>query len=314
MLERLLPMQRDDFTQLFRIMQGQPVCIRLFDPPLHEFLPADQGGQRELAEALDLPLSDVTRRIEAMSEYNPMLGHARRASGHDGAGNLRNAGPRDFRSHDRSPRRCGRSCRNYDPAGQRKREVELVKSQLTRWRRCAHEKGTSLTTVLGVMVETPRAALRAGDIARIAAFLSFGTNDLTQMTYGLSRDDAGRFMSDYVHSRSIDEDPFHTLDVEGWESCCNLGPSAARNRSRTSHCRFVASTAATPNRLRSAGRRDSTMFPVHRFVCRLRGLPQRNWRFRQDRVEWTASWPKMLCFVEAHRGLAQVRCRCVETS
>ena len=73
-LERLLPMQRDDFTQLFRIMQGQPVCIRLFDPPLHEFLPTDRTGQRELADALDLPLSSVTRRIEAMSEYNPMLG------------------------------------------------------------------------------------------------------------------------------------------------------------------------------------------------------------------------------------------------
>ena len=73
-LDRLLPMQREDFIQLFRIMQGQPVCIRLFDPPLHEFLPTSRSGQRDLAEALDLPLSDVTRRIEAMSEYNPMLG------------------------------------------------------------------------------------------------------------------------------------------------------------------------------------------------------------------------------------------------
>ncbi len=84
-LERLLPMQRADFIELFRIMQGQPVCIRLFDPPLHEFLPSDRDGMRDLAEALAVPLSDVTRRVEALSEFNPDAGNARRAGGHHGA-------------------------------------------------------------------------------------------------------------------------------------------------------------------------------------------------------------------------------------
>ena len=229
-LERLLPMQRDDFIQLFRIMQGQPVCIRLFDPPLHEFLPIDKVGQRELADALNLPLSNVTRRIEAMSEYNPMLGLR--------GVRLGVTVPEIYEMQARAIFEATiEASRDGDPVVPEimiplvsaKREVELVKTSIDAVAAAVRtEKDATFTYRLGVMVETPRAALRAAEIAPNCAFLSFGTNDLTQMTYGLSRDDAGRFMSGYVQRGVFQEDPFHVLDVDGVGELLQLG--AARGR------------------------------------------------------------------------------------
>ena len=229
-LERLLPMQRADFIQLFRIMQGQPVCIRLFDPPLHEFLPADKAGQRELAEALDLPLSDVTRRIEAMREYNPMLGLR--------GVRLGVTVPEIYEMQARAIFEATIEASRDGlpvvpevmiPLVSARREVELVKTTIDAVAVAVrNERDVDFDYRLGVMVETPRAALRAGEIAPHCAFLSFGTNDLTQMTYGLSRDDAGRFMSDYVQREVFTEDPFHTLDIDGVGELLELG--AARGR------------------------------------------------------------------------------------
>lgn len=216
-LDRLLPMQRADFTELFRIMQGQPVCIRLFDPPLHEFLPSDRAGHRELAEALDLPLSDVTRRVDALAEYNPMLGMR--------GVRLGITVPEIYDMQARAIFEATiEASRDGDPVVPEimiplvsaKREVELVKTRVDAVAAAVRtETGKNFTYRLGVMVETPRAALRAAEIAPHSAFLSFGTNDLTQMTYGLSRDDAGRFMSAYVQQNVFPEDPFHTLDQDG---------------------------------------------------------------------------------------------------
>ncbi len=229
-LERLLPMQREDFTQLFRIMQGQPVCIRLFDPPLHEFLPVDKAGQRELADALDLPLSSVTRRIEAMSEYNPMLGLR--------GVRLGVTVPEIYEMQARAIFEATiEASRDGEPVVPEimiplvsaRREVELVKASVDAVAAAVRtEKDASFEYRLGVMVETPRAALRAGEIAPHCAFLSFGTNDLTQMTYGLSRDDAGRFMSDYVQQGVFPEDPFHTLDTDGVGELLQLGAERGR--------------------------------------------------------------------------------------
>ena len=216
-LERLLPMQRRDFVELFRIMQGKPVCIRLFDPPLHEFLPRDRAGLRELAAALDLPLSDVTRRVEALGEYNPMLGMR--------GVRLGIAVPEIYDMQARAIFEATEEASREGapvvpeimiPLVSARREVELVKTRIDAVAAAVMtERSTRLDYRLGVMVETPRACLRAEDIAQHAAFLSFGTNDLTQMTYGLSRDDAGRFMSAYVTQGVFPEDPFHVLDVEG---------------------------------------------------------------------------------------------------
>jgi pyruvate,orthophosphate dikinase len=232
-LARLLPMQRDDFRELFRIMSGKPVCIRLFDPPLHEFLPATKTGQRELSEALGIPVSDVTRRVEEMGEYNPMLG-------------LRGVrlGVTVPEIYDMQARAIFEATLEASDEGEpvvpeimiplvsAKREVELVKARIDAVAAAVKsEKGADFDYRLGVMVETPRAALRAAEIAPHTAFLSFGTNDLTQMTYGLSRDDAGRFMSDYVHQGVFPEDPFHVLDTDGVGELLQLGVQRGREAS-----------------------------------------------------------------------------------
>ncbi|MCK0148964.1 pyruvate, phosphate dikinase [Marivita sp. S6314] len=224
-LELVLPMQRADFLELFRIMQGQPVCIRLFDPPLHEFLPTTRAGQRELAEALDLPVSDVTRRIESLSEYNPMLGMR--------GVRLGITVPEIYDMQARAIFEATVEAAKEGvtivpeimvPLVSAKREVELVRARVEAVAAAVRaEKGAAFSYRLGVMVETPRACLRAGDIAEHAQFLSFGTNDLTQMTYGLSRDDAGRFMSEYVRQGVFTEDPFHMLDTEGVGELLRLG-------------------------------------------------------------------------------------------
>ena len=216
-LDRLLPMQRADFTELFRIMEGTPVCIRLFDPPLHEFLPADRNGMRELAEALDLPLSDVTRRVEELSEYNPMLGMRGVRLGIT-VPEIYDMQARAIFEATIEASRDGKPVvpEVMIPLVSAKREVELVKTRIDAVAAAVRtEKGRDFTYRLGVMVETPRAALRSAEIAPHVSFLSFGTNDLTQMTYGLSRDDAGRFMSAYVQQGVFPEDPFHMLDIDG---------------------------------------------------------------------------------------------------
>ena len=230
-LERLMPMQRADFVDLFRIMAGLPVCIRQFDPPQHEFLPSDRDGQMAMAEALDLPISRVMERVEALSEFNPMLG-------------LRGVrlGVTFPEIYDMQVRAIFEAAveANRDAAApvvpeimiplvSARREVELVKTRIDRVAAAVRvETGTEIGYRLGVMVETPRAALRAGEIAEYAAFLSFGTNDLTQMTYGLSRDDAGRFMSTYVREGVFREDPFHTLDQEGVGELLLIGAERGR--------------------------------------------------------------------------------------
>jgi len=229
-LDRLLPIQRDDFAELFRIMQGQPVCIRLFDPPLHEFLPSGRAGLRDLAEQLALPVNDVADRVAALSEYNPMLGMR--------GVRLGIALPEIYEMQARAIfEATAQIAQTGDPVVPEimiplvsaMREVELVKSRIDAVASAVRaEMNTELTYRLGVMVETPRAALRAEDIAQHAAFLSFGTNDLTQMTYGLSRDDAGRFMSAYVQQGVYAEDPFHTLDIEGVGELLSIGAERGR--------------------------------------------------------------------------------------
>ncbi|GLO71449.1 pyruvate, phosphate dikinase [Phaeobacter inhibens] len=229
-LARLLPMQQEDFFALFRIMEGLPVCIRLFDPPLHEFLPTSKSGQRELSEALGIPVSDVTRRVEEMEEYNPMLG-------------LRGVrlGVTVPEIYDMQARAIFEATLDASKEGEpvvpeimiplvsAKREVELVKARIDAVALAVKaERGEDFTYRLGVMVETPRAALRAGEISPHTAFLSFGTNDLTQMTYGLSRDDAGRFMSAYVNQGVFPEDPFHVLDTDGVGELLKLGVQRGR--------------------------------------------------------------------------------------
>jgi len=230
-LERLLPMQRADFADLFRIMQGQPVCIRLFDPPLHEFLPADRAGHLQLAEALDMPVSDVTRRVEALGEYNPMLGMRGVRLGLT-VPEIYDMQARAIFEATLEASREGEAPVVPEimiPLVSARREVEIVKTRVDAVAAAVRgERRRDFAYRLGVMVETPRAALRAGEIAPLVSFLSFGTNDLTQMTYGLSRDDAGRFMSTYVQQGVYPEDPFHVLDTDGVGELLRIGAERGR--------------------------------------------------------------------------------------
>lgn len=229
-LERLLPIQRADFVDLFRIMSGKPVCIRLFDPPLHEFLPNTRAGMRDLAEALNLPLSQVERRIVALAEYNPMLGMRGVRLGIT-VPEIYDMQARAIFEATIDASRDGKAVvpEIMIPLVSAKREVELVKTRIDAVAAAVRTtRGADFDYRLGVMVETPRAALRAEDIAPHCDFFSFGTNDLTQMTYGLSRDDAGRFMSAYVQQGVYPEDPFHTLDAEGVGELLQLGAERGR--------------------------------------------------------------------------------------
>ena len=229
-LDQLLPMQIADFTELFRIMHGQPVCIRLFDPPLHEFLPSDRAGLRDLAEALDLPVSDVTRRVQSMEEHNPMLGLR--------GVRLGLTVPEIYEMQVRAIFEATLTASKEGdpvvpeimiPLVSAPREVEIVRTRIDAVAAAVrNEQGRDFDYRLGVMVETPRACLMADKIANSVDFLSFGTNDLTQMTYGLSRDDAGRFMSAYVNQSVYKEDPFHILDVDGVGELLTVGFERAR--------------------------------------------------------------------------------------
>ena len=230
-LARLLPMQRKDFKDILTLMGTKPVCIRLFDPPLHEFLPGNRDGVRALAEALDMPVSEISARIEALQEFNPMLGMR--------GVRLGITEPEIYEMQARAifeatvavakKKRIEIVPEIMIPLVSASREVDLVRLRIEAVAHAVRaETGRDFDYSLGVMVETPRAALRAGEIAQSTAFLSFGTNDLTQMTYGLSRDDAGRFMSSYVTQGVYHEDPFQSLDMDGVGELLLLGSERSR--------------------------------------------------------------------------------------
>lgn len=217
-LDQLLPMQRGDFVDLFTIMAGLPVTIRLLDPPLHEFLPHGESELRTLADDMELPLQVVKDRADEMREFNPMLGKRGCRVGV--------AFPEIYEMQARAVFEAAVAASEQTgaavtpeimiPLVSANRELDLLAARIEAVaKQVRFETNASFTYQIGAMVETPRAALRAEGLAAVAEFFSFGTNDLTQMTYGLSRDDAGRFMRDYVAKGVFPEDPFHTLDLEG---------------------------------------------------------------------------------------------------
>lgn len=233
-LDRLLPMQRADFVELFETMEGLPVCIRLLDPPLHEFLPQSTSEIRSLAEAMDLPLAKVMGRAEDLSEYNPMLGMRGVRLGLTVPGIYDMQARAIFEAAAFVQEKTGTQIKPeiMIPLVSANKEVEVVKARVDV---VATEvqvaTGQRLGYSVGVMVETPRAALKAGRIAQYSEFLSFGTNDLTQMTYGLSRDDAGRFMREYVNRGIYTEDPFHSIDLDAVGELVMLAAQRAKQTS-----------------------------------------------------------------------------------
>jgi len=217
-IAKLLPFQRQDFIELFRIMAPLPITIRLLDPPLHEFLPHAEAEMAEVAAALGTDVAAMRRRAAELAEANPMLGLR--------GCRLGIAFPEIYEMQARAIFEAAIAVARESglapipeieiPLVGIRKELEITRAQVERMARAVFaETGTTIEYTVGTMIELPRAALTAGSIAEVSDFFSFGTNDLTQTTFGLSRDDAGKFLPSYVEQGILPKDPFVSLDVEG---------------------------------------------------------------------------------------------------
>jgi len=229
-LEKLLPMQRGDFVGIFQAMEGLPVTIRLLDPPLHEFLPQTEEEMVEVARTLERDVPEVRARIESLNEFNPMLGHR--------GCRLGITFPEIYRMQVRAIAEAACEVAASGLAVRPEIMIPLVANtgELERLRALCEdeiravqaEHGRRFRSAIGTMIEVPRAALVADEIARHADFFSFGTNDLTQMTYALSRDDAGKFLPEYIEQGILEDDPFVSIDEAGIGELIRIGVEKGR--------------------------------------------------------------------------------------
>ncbi len=229
-LDKLLPMQRSDFEEIFEAMKGFPVTVRFLDPPLHEFVPHDETGQQEMAEEMGIPVKEIKERVAALDEFNPMLGHRGCRLGNtypeitemqtraiiEAAINLKKKGI------DTIPEIMIPLIGTAEEFDMQKNIVEKTIAVVFK------EKDDKIQYKIGTMIEIPRAALTADIIAKTAEFFSFGTNDLTQMTFGYSRDDAGKFLPIYLDKGILKHDPFQILDQEGVGQLVEMGTKRGR--------------------------------------------------------------------------------------
>ncbi|WP_294337154.1 pyruvate, phosphate dikinase [uncultured Sphingomonas sp.] len=226
-LDKLLPEQRSDFVEIFETMAGLPCTIRLLDPPLHEFLPHADAEFADVAKATGLDVDTLKRRAAELHEFNPMLGHR--------GCRLGVTYPEIYEMQARAIFEAAVSLDTAPvpeimiPLVATKRELELMKAVVDRAAEAVFaETGKRVDYLVGTMIELPRAALRAGEIAEAGEFFSFGTNDLTQTTLGVSRDDAARFLTDYVEQGIYAKDPFVSLDIEGVGELVKLAAERGR--------------------------------------------------------------------------------------
>ena len=217
-LDKLLPEQRSDFVQLFEVMAGLPVTIRLLDPPLHEFLPHEEDEFAEVARAAGVDIDILKRRAAELHEFNPMLGHRGCRLGVTYPEIYEMQARAIFEAAIEVAEKSGAAPipEVMIPLVATRRELELMKAVVDKAALAVFaDKGRTIDYLVGTMIELPRAALMAGEIAEVGAFFSFGTNDLTQTTLGVSRDDAARFLTTYVERGIYARDPFVSLDIEG---------------------------------------------------------------------------------------------------
>ena len=230
-LAKLLPMQREDFIELFEIMAGLPVTIRLLDPPLHEFLPQADHEIEEVAEQMNANADQLRARVAELKEFNPMLGHrgVRLLISYPEIAEMQARAI--FEAATEVARRTGKAPipEVMVPLVASKNELDRVKDRVVAVaEQVAKETGVAIEYSVGTMIELPRAALRAAEIAESADFFSFGTNDLTQTTFGISRDDAARFIGEYTAKGVFKADPFISLDVEGVGELVRIGTERGR--------------------------------------------------------------------------------------
>ena len=216
-LAKLLPIQRGDFEGLFKAMNGFPVTVRLLDPPLHEFVPHDEKGQQEMAKEMNVPLQKIVAKVESLAEFNPMLGHR--------GCRLGNTYPEITEMQARAIIEAAMNVKaqgipvhveimvplvgNHKELRYQKGIIDATAEQVF------SERNDKIDYMVGTMIEVPRAAVTANQIAEVAEFFSFGTNDLTQMTLGFSRDDIGKFLPVYLEKGILKNDPFQILDRNG---------------------------------------------------------------------------------------------------
>jgi pyruvate,orthophosphate dikinase len=229
-LNKLLPIQREDFESIFEAMQDLPVTVRLLDPPLHEFVPHDEKNQKEMAQELGVSLEEVQRTIESLHEMNPMLGHRGCRLGNtypeitemqaraiiEAAVNLKKKGVQTY------PEIMIPLTGTYE---EMKMQEDIVRNIAEK---VFEENNERVDYLVGTMIEVPRAAVTADKIAESAEFFSFGTNDLTQMTFGYSRDDSGKFLPVYMNKGLLKNDPFQVLDQEGVGQLVEMGTKKGR--------------------------------------------------------------------------------------
>src|SRR6266566_5188697 len=230
-LAKLLPMQRADFVELFEIMQGLPVTIRLLDPPLHEFLPHSEEEIADIAAAMGADPKKLADRARELHEFNPMLGFrgCRLALAYPEIAEMQARAI--FAAAAEAAKRTGKPVvpEVMVPLIATKAELDLVKASIDAMAEAvARESGSRVKYQVGTMIELPRASLRAGEIAQSAEFFSFGTNDLTQTTYGISRDDAASFLGTYVARGVLPSDPFVSIDREGVGELMRIGVERGR--------------------------------------------------------------------------------------
>ena len=216
-LAKLLPIQRSDFEGLFKAMNGFPVTVRLLDPPLHEFVPHDEKGQKEMAREMNVPLQKIVAKVESLAEFNPMLGHR--------GCRLGNTYPEITEMQARAIIEAAMNVKATGipvhveimvPLVGNHKELRYQKNIIdTTAEQVFSERNDKIDYMVGTMIEVPRAAVTANQIAEVAEFFSFGTNDLTQMTLGFSRDDIGKFLPIYLDKGILKNDPFQILDQNG---------------------------------------------------------------------------------------------------
>ncbi|MDD4156814.1 MAG: pyruvate, phosphate dikinase [Candidatus Cloacimonetes bacterium] len=230
-LDKILPYQREDFEGIFEAMNGLPVTVRLLDPPLHEFVPHEEKNQQEMAEEMGIPVEKIRQKVEALHEFNPMLGHR--------GCRLGITYPEITEMQTRAIIEAALNLKAKNINAKPEIMVPLIgtlaefENQEKIIRQTAEkiftERNTRIDYMVGTMIEIPRATLTADKIATKAEFFSFGTNDLTQMTFGYSRDDAGKFLPIYTNTGILANDPFQTLDQEGVGQLVELGTSRGRS-------------------------------------------------------------------------------------
>jgi len=235
-LAKIEPMQRQDFVELFDIMAGLPVTIRLLDPPLHEFLPKTQADMEGLARDLGVEAREIEARANKLHETNPMLGHRGVRLGISFPEIYEMQARAIFQAVADVQKKGGKPVipEIMIPLIATKKELDLMKAVVDRAaEEVSQMSGQTIDYLVGTMIELPRAALRAGDIAETAEFFSFGTNDLTQTTFGLSRDDSASFLEKYQQRGIFEHDPFASLDTEGVgeliEIACERGRKVRNN-------------------------------------------------------------------------------------